>query len=257
MAVVVEVANAAKWFGSLVVIDDLSFQLEKGEALGVVGPNGAGKTTLLNLVAGDLRPNRGRIHLSGRDVTRLAAHARCRLGIGRTAQVPRPFTGLTVFENVLVGATFGVGRGDGAAGGGGRDELAVEALARTGLLPKANLVAGALTLLERKRLELARALATRPTILLLDEIAGGLTEAEVLELVATIRELRGDGLSIIWIEHIVHALLSVVDRILAMDYGRKLIEGDPHEVMASREIREVYLGTDPEALDGSDLGEPA
>jgi branched-chain amino acid transport system ATP-binding protein len=256
MAPVVEVANAAKWFGSLVVIDDLSFRLEAGEALGVVGPNGAGKTTLLNLVAGDLRPNRGRIHLGGRDVTRLAAHARCRLGIGRTAQVPRPFTGLTVFENVLVGATFGVGRGR-ARDGAGRDELAVDALARTGLLAKANMTAGALTLLDRKRLELARALATRPTILLLDEIAGGLTEAEVLELVATIRELRSGGLSIIWIEHIVHALLSVVDRILAMDYGRKLIEGDPHEVMASKEVRDVYLGTDPEVLDLSDLGEPA
>jgi branched-chain amino acid transport system ATP-binding protein len=256
MAPVVEVANAAKWFGSLVVIDDLSFQLEEGEALGIVGPNGAGKTTLLNLVAGDLRPNRGRIRLGGRDVTRLAAHARCRLGIGRTAQVPRPFTGLTVFENVLVGATFGVARAR-ARDVAGRDGLAVEALARTGLLAKANVTAGALTLLDRKRLELARALATRPTILLLDEIAGGLTEAEILELVGTIRELRDDGLSIIWIEHIVHALLSIVDRILAMDYGRKLIEGDPHEVMASQEVRDVYLGTDPEALDLAGFEEPA
>jgi branched-chain amino acid transport system ATP-binding protein len=246
MAGVVEVDRASHQFGSLVVIDDLSFELAEGEALGVVGPNGAGKTTMLNIVAGDLRPRSGAVRFHGRDITRVASNGRCRLGIGRTSQIPRPFLGLTVFENVLVGSTFG-GAGRRSGGSGGREATAVEALERAGMLAKANVAAGSLTLLDRKRLELARALATGPRVLLLDEIAGGLTEHEVHELVTTIRAIHRDGVSIIWIEHIVHALLSVVDRILAMDYGRKLIEGDPHEVMSSKEVRDVYLGTDPEA----------
>jgi branched-chain amino acid transport system ATP-binding protein len=236
---VIEVQGVSKRFGALTVIDDLSFSLAPGEALGIVGPNGAGKTTTLNMIAGDLRPNAGTVHFAGRDVTGVAAHRRCRLGIGRTAQLPRPFTGLTVFENVLVGATFG-----GAHRGHAARDVAVGALERTSLVAKANVVAGSLTLLERKRLELARALATGPQVLLLDEIAGGLTEAEVLELVDTIKTLHAAGISIVWIEHIVHALLRVVDRMLAMDYGRKLVEGDPHEVMASAEVRNVYLGED-------------
>ena len=222
MGGIVEVEHARHQFGSLVVLDDLSLELSEGEALGVVGPNGAGKTTMLNVVAGDLRPRSGTVRLQGRDVTRMAANGRCRLGIGRTSQIPRPFLGLTVFENVLVGSTFG-STGRRGAGRGGREAVAVE------------------------RLELARALATQPRVLLLDEIAGGLTESEIHELVATIKAIHAEGVSIIWIEHIVHALLSVVDRILAMDYGRKLIEGDPQVVMSSREVRDVYLGTDPEA----------
>jgi branched-chain amino acid transport system ATP-binding protein len=245
MDVVVEVDQVSHQFGSLLVLDELSFQLAAGEALGVVGPNGAGKTTMLNVVAGDLRPRHGRVRLLGRDVTRTAANGRCRLGVGRTAQIPRPFLGLTVFENVLIGATFGDRRSGRVRHR--RERATVDALEQAGLLGKANVAAGALTLLERKRLELARALATDPSVLLLDEIAGGLTEAEIEALVATIKTIRASGVSLIWIEHIVHALLSVVDRILAMDYGRKLIEGDPREVMASKEVRDVYLGTDPEA----------
>ncbi len=183
MTALLEVVGVSKRFGGVHVIEDFTFHVAEGEALGIVGPNGAGKTTLLNLVAGDLRPDRGTISLDGADVTRQPAHARCRRGIGRTAQIPRPFEGLTVFENVLVGATFGSAtRLLGTA-----DDAAVEALETTGLIDKANVVAGTLTLLQRKRLELARALATKPSVLLLDEIAGGLTEAEVLELVATIR----------------------------------------------------------------------
>jgi branched-chain amino acid transport system ATP-binding protein len=245
MGGIVEVEHARHQFGSLVVIDDLSFELADGEALGVIGPNGAGKTTMLNLVAGDLRPRSGTVRFQGRDVTRMASNGRCRLGIGRTSQIPRPFLGLTVFENVLVGSTFG-GRAR-RGGAGGRDAAAVEALHRAGMRQQANVAAGTLTLLDRKRLELARALATDPKVLLLDEIAGGLTEGEIHELVRTIKEIHASGVSIIWIEHIVHALLSVVDRVLAMDAGRKLIEGDPHDVMSSRAVREVYLGTDPEA----------
>jgi branched-chain amino acid transport system ATP-binding protein len=227
-------------FGALQVIDDLSVHLDEGEAVGVVGPNGAGKTTMLNLLAGQLRPDRGRVRLDGRDVTAMGARRRCQLGIARTYQVPQPFTGMTVYENALVGATFGApGRSDGEAAA-----AAVAGLARTGLLDRANRLAGSLTLLERKRLELARALATGPRVLLLDEIAGGLTEPEVRELVATVTELRSAGVSILWIEHIVHALVGVVDRLVAVDFGRKLVEGRPEAVLASPEVRDVYLGAE-------------
>jgi branched-chain amino acid transport system ATP-binding protein len=227
-------------FGALQVIDNLSVCLDEGEALGVVGPNGAGKTTMLNLLAGQLRPDRGGISFGGQDVTGLPARRRCLLGIARTYQIPQPFAGMTVFENALVGASFGgLGRSDAAAAA-----AAVAGLERTGLLGRANRLAGSLTLLERKRLELARALATGPRVLLLDEIAGGLTEHEVHELVATVRELRSAGVSILWIEHIVHALVGLVDRLIAINFGRKLIEGKPQAVLASPEVRDVYLGAE-------------
>ena len=249
MGALLEVVGLWKHFGALQVVQDFSFEVADGEALGIVGPNGAGKTTLLNLVAGDLRADRGTITLAGGDLTRLPAHVRCHRGVGRTAQIPRPFERLTVFENVLVGSTFGTtGRLQGT-----RDQAAVDALEQAGMLDKANVVAGSLTLLDRKRLELARALATQPRLLLLDEIAGGLTEAEVLELVETIKQIRATGVSLVWIEHIVHALLRVVDRMMAVDAGRKLIEGDPQSVMASAEVRSVYLGDD---LDDDLGGEP-
>jgi branched-chain amino acid transport system ATP-binding protein len=211
-------------------------RLDEGEALGVVGPNGAGKTTMLHLAAGQLRPDAGRVRLGGRDITGLPARARCQLGLARTYQVPQPFSGMTVYENVLVGATFG---GEGEAHG-----AALQALELAGLTTYANRLAGSLTLLERKRLELARALATGPRLLLLDEVAGGLTEPEVHQLVATIGRVRQAGVSIVWIEHIVHALLSLVDRIVAINFGRKLIEGEPRAVMASPEVRDVYLGVE-------------
>ena len=240
MGDVVELRRVSKRFGSLLVIEELSFRLAEGQALGVVGPNGAGKTTMLNLVAGDLRPNAGDIVFGGRTVTNLAAHVRCRAGIGRTAQIPRPFEGLTVFENVLTAATFGErGRRRQET-----EEAAVAALTVVELDNKANVPARVLTLLERKRLELGRALATAPRLLLLDEIAGGLTELEVEHLVSTIKQIRAQGVSVIWIEHIVHALLSVVDRLLAMNYGRVLLEGDPHDVMASKEVQDIYLGVE-------------
>jgi branched-chain amino acid transport system ATP-binding protein len=234
--VAVDVIDVTKSFGTPVV-DHLSFTVHRGEAVGIVGPNGAGKTTLLNLVAGDLSPDSGRILLGDVDVTAQRPEVRCLSGLARTSQVPRPFEGLTVFENVLVGAQFGSHhKGQDAT------DMAVDALDRTGLLGKANIQAGGLGLLERKRLELARALATDPTVLLLDEVAGGLTEAEVHELVDKIRDLHRSGVTIIWIEHIVHALLAVVGRIMAMAFGKKIAEGDPHDVMASPAVREVYLG---------------
>lgn len=232
-----ELAGVSKSYGALKVTNDVSFTLDKGEALGIIGPNGAGKTTLFNLVTGNVRPDAGTVSFNGRDVTHLPASARCHLGIGRSYQVPHPFGGMTVFENVLVGATFGAGHSEREG-----TPVAFEALRRTGLLPKANRLAGALPLLDRKRLELARALATEPDLLLLDEIAGGLTEHEVGALIEVIQDIRAEGTSIIWIEHIVHALLAVVDRLLVISFGSKLMEGDPAKVMASPEVQEIYLG---------------
>jgi branched-chain amino acid transport system ATP-binding protein len=231
--------DVRKSFGSVVVADDLSLALASGEMLGIVGPNGAGKTSVLNLITGNLVPDAGRIFVDGTDITRLPAHARARLGIGRTYQIPLPFSGMTVFENVLLGATYaGRGRHD------GRDpiEVSVEALESSGLIERANVNAGALPLLDRKRLELARALAIGPKLLLLDEIAGGLTEGEVEHLVGTLRDLRARGLTIVWIEHIVAALLLIVDRLIAMDSGRILAEGDPAAVIADPAVHAVYLG---------------
>ena len=221
------------------MLDRLTLAVDAREAVGVIGPNGAGKTTALNVMAGRLRPDRGAVIFDGRDVTTLPAHARCRAGIALTHQIPHPFEAMTVFENVLVGATYGGGRPE-------REAYAdcLVTLAQTGLAARANARAGALTLLERKRLELARALATGPRVLLLDEIAGGLTEPEVLALVAVIRDVRARGVAIIWIEHIVHALRSTVDRLVAIDFGRSLMDGPPEAVMASPEVQRVYLGID-------------
>jgi branched-chain amino acid transport system ATP-binding protein len=221
------------------VLDRLSLAVDEREAVGVIGPNGAGKTTALNVMAGRLRPDRGAVVFDGRDVTAMPAHARCRAGIALTHQVPHPFEAMTVFENVLVGATHGGGRTERDAYTG-----CLAALEQSGLAAKANTRAGTLTLLERKRLELARALATRPRVLLLDEIAGGLTEPEVQALVGVIRDVRAQGVAIVWIEHIVHALRSAVDRLVAIDFGRSLMDGPPETVMASPEVRRVYLGID-------------
>ncbi|MEM7288312.1 MAG: ATP-binding cassette domain-containing protein [Actinomycetota bacterium] len=217
----------------------MSVSVEVGDALGIVGPNGAGKTTLLNLIAGDLAPDRGRVLLNGEDVTGVSADRRCRSGLARTSQVPRPFEGMSVLENVLVGATYGRPELQRESD---RVDVAVDALDRTGMLSKANTMAGALPLLDRKRLELSRALATDPSVLLLDEIAGGLTEGEVAELVELVKSIHAGGVTIVWIEHIVHALMAVVNRIMAMSFGTKIAEGEPEAVMNSAEVREVYLG---------------
>jgi len=242
MTALLEVESVTKSFG-VKVIDDLSVSVGAGDALGIIGPNGAGKTTLLNIVAGDLYPDKGRVRFEGNDVTRVRVDRRCRAGLARTSQIPRPFEGMTVFENVLAAAVFGAG-----APLPEREalDLAVDALDRTELSGKANRRAGALTLLDRKRLELARALATQPKVLLLDEIAGGLTEGEVHRLVDTVQDVRRSGVTLVWIEHVVHALLAVVDRIMAMSFGQKIAEGEPTEVMQSPRVREVYLGVEPE-----------
>jgi branched-chain amino acid transport system ATP-binding protein len=242
MAALLALENVTKSFGALKAVDGLSVSLMAGEALGILGPNGAGKSTLFNLVTGHLKPDTGRILYAGEDITATPAAERCRRGIGRSFQIPHPFSGMTVFENLLVASVFGGGLTERA---GAIDCHLI--LERTGLAAKANRIAGSLTLLDRKRLELARALSTRPRLLLLDEIAGGLTDDETLLLIETINELKREGISIIWIEHVVRALLRVVDRLVVMDLGSLLREGEPRSVMASREVREVYMGMDASA----------
>lgn len=231
------VKNISKSFGTLKVTNNLSFDLKEGEALGVLGPNGAGKTTLFNQISGDIRPDSGDILFNNKSILSLSPSDRCLEGFGRTYQIPHPFEGMSVFENVLVGAVFGNNYHEKEA-----EELALYVLEQTGLIHKAEDLAGSLSLLERKRLELAKALSTQPKILLLDEIAGGLTEHEVHELIELIQNIRKEGVSIIWIEHIVHALLSVVDRLIAINFGEMLIQGDPKTVMDSPEVKEVYMG---------------
>ncbi len=241
MSALLRMENVSKTYGSLRVTDNLSMHLDDGEALGVIGPNGAGKSTMFNLIAGGVKPDEGKVMYNDSDITALPPFDRCKAGIGRSYQIPHPFTGMTVFENLLVGATYGSDRAEAEC----YDDC-VRVLDETGLLPKANVLAGALTLLERKRLELARALATRPRVLLLDEIAGGLTEHECVSLVETIKNIHGAGTSIIWIEHVVHALLAVVDRLIVISFGQKIEEGDPERVMNSPTVQEIYMGASVE-----------
>ncbi|ANH06831.1 ABC transporter ATP-binding protein [Shinella sp. HZN7] len=237
----IEATGLSKSYGALAVTRDVSFALEPGCALGIIGPNGAGKTTLFNLLTGAVRPDAGSIRFLGRDIGATDARARCRMGISRSFQVPQPFAGLTVFENALVAATFAQGISEQAA-----RPQAEDALRRTGLWPKAAKKAGELGLLDRKRLELARAIATAPKLLLLDEIAGGLTDAECVELIQLIRSIKESGVTIIWIEHVLHALLSIVDRVMVLDFGQKIAEGEPRDIMQSPEVAAIYLGLDGE-----------
>jgi len=237
-------AGLRKRFGALVVLNSVDFTLRAGDAVGIVGPNGAGKTTLLSVFAGSQRLDAGTIHFRGADVTSAGAAARCRLGIARAHQVPKPFGGMTVFENVLVGASAGGRRRR-------RDayRAVVEVLELCELEHLANRPAESLGLLHRKRLELARALATDPRVLLLDEIGAGLTDEEAAELVTTIREVRRDDIAIVWIEHIVHVLIQVTERLVCMDSGRVIADGAPDAVMKDAAVIDAYLGrTAPEAF---------
>lgn len=229
-------AGVNKSFGALRVADDISFDMPEGQALGIIGPNGAGKSTLFNLIGGTLPVSSGRVEFDGRDVTKLAAADRCRLGISRSFQIPHPFVGMTVYENLLVASSFG------HSGHSHPEGECRDILERTGLLALANKPAGSLTLLQRKRLELARALASGPKLLLLDEIAGGLTEAECHDLVSAIRDIRASGVSIIWIEHIVHALTAVVERLIVIDFGKIVADGEPNKVMRNPLVQEIYMG---------------
>ena len=229
--------SVSKSYGALKVTDGISLSVTQGQTLGVLGPNGAGKTTLFNLISGDVRCDQGQVVYEGRDITTLKAHQRCRAGIGRSYQVPQPFGNMTVFENLVTAACFGGGQAEHEAW-----ETAHQVLQQTGLLTHANKPAGGLTLLNRKRLELARALATRPKLLLLDEIAGGLTEHEAKQLVDELKRIKSQGMTMVWIEHVVHALLSIADRLFVINFGQQLAEGEPRAVMDDAEVRRVYMG---------------
>ena len=233
--------HVTKRFGRVVIAEDLSFSVNPGDTVGIVGPNGAGKTSLFGLISGDLAPDSGQVIFTGKTVTKVPPGARCRLGIGRTYQVPRPFTDMTVFENVLVAAQQGGGLRRKAS-----YAVAAGALERTGILREANLPASRLGLLQRKRLEIARALATSPTLLLLDEVAGGLTDPEVAVLVGIVRSINADGIAVIWIEHVVRALTALVTRLICLAGGTFIGDGDPATVLANPKVRELYLGSDLE-----------
>jgi branched-chain amino acid transport system ATP-binding protein len=226
-----------KQFGALAALDGVDFPVAAGEAVGIVGPNGAGKTTLLNVLAGTVSPSGGTIAFQGGDVTRSGASRRSRLGIARAHQVPRPFGGMTVFENCFVAATTGGGLRRRAA-----YERCLEVLELCGLTDVGNRRAETLGLLGRKRLELARALATNPVVLLLDEIGAGLTDAEAIELVAMIRALNASGIAIVWIEHIVHVLIQGIERLVCMETGRVIADGEPAAVMRDARVIDAYLG---------------
>lgn len=228
-----------KRYGATPVLRDINLSVKAGEFVGVIGPNGAGKTTLFGLIAGNLACDSGRIELDGHDLTRQRAQQRCRSGIARTFQVPQPFQSLTVYENALVSATFGA-----ELHGAQAAEAATAALKRCGLLQVADHPAATLGLLQRKRLELARALATQPRLLLLDEVAGGLTDREMVDLVQLVRELHAEGVTVLWIEHLVHALVPVAQRLVVLTEGMVLADGLPSTVVTNPRVRETYLGTD-------------
>lgn len=230
--------DITKRFGGLPAVDNLSFQVRPGEVLGIIGPNGAGKSTLVGLIAGAIRPTVGKVIYQGKDISRVPANRRAHLGIARTFQITQPFTGLDIRENVLVGALFGHKRLS-------RHEalrVADDVLVRVGLADKATLKGDQLTTADRKRLELARALATNPTLLLLDEVMAGLTPTEVAQAVTLIREINQIGVTIIVIEHVMQAIMGVSDRILVMHHGRKIAEDVPEEVLSDQRVIEAYLG---------------
>ncbi len=241
-APILALEKVSKRFGAIVVAEAIDLALAEGEALGIIGPNGAGKTTLFGIISGTLAPDCGRVLYAGRDITDMPPARRCAMGIGRSFQIPLPFGGMSVFENLVVASAFGGNRRE-------RDAYArcMEILERCGLAAKANRPAASLALLDRKRLELARALATDPAVLLLDEVAGGLTERECHALIELIRDVRRSGVSIVWIEHVVHALLASVDRLLVLHNGAFIAEGDPAAVIKSPQVSEIYMGIEADA----------
>jgi branched-chain amino acid transport system ATP-binding protein len=243
MSAILRLESVLKRFGAVLAADHLSLELAEGEALGVIGPNGSGKTTMFNIITGMTKADSGRVFFNGTEITNLPAFERCRRGIARSFQIPHPFVGMTVYENLLVAAAFGQGKPEHSV-----YDRCVAILEETRLLAKSNVRAGSLTVLDRKRLELARALATNPKVLLLDEIAGGLTEQECRVLVEEISRIRGRGVSIIWIEHVVHALLAIIDRLIVINFGKKIDDGDPHTVVQSRAVKDIYMGEEDHAV---------
>jgi branched-chain amino acid transport system ATP-binding protein len=242
---VLEVRGLRKSYGQVVVADDVSFDLAAAECLGVIGPNGAGKSSLFNLLTGTVAADRGSMRLCGRELTGLPVHTRARLGIARAFQIPQPFPHLTVYENVLAAATFGAALHAEAAA-----QAALGAIARCALSAQTDKPAGTLPLLDRKRLELAKGLAAAPQLLLLDEVAGGLTEREVQQMVELVRELKANH-AVSWIEHIAHALKAVADRVLVLHFGKKLLDDVPQKVLDSAVVREIYMGMPADAAAGA------
>lgn len=236
MEAILQAENLAKAFGSVKAVASVSMEVHKGEILGILGPNGSGKTTLFNLLTGVHLPDSGSVQFDGTDITRQTPYQRSRSGIGRTYQIPRPFGNMTVLENLMVAATYG----------GGMSEKAClpkidEILETAGLASLRHDFARKLSLLDRKRLEVARAMATDPSLLLLDEVAGGLTESEAGEVLEIVKQLQKQGVTVVWIEHIL-MMMEDVDRVLVLDQGRNLMCADSKTVMTSQEVLECYLG---------------
>jgi branched-chain amino acid transport system ATP-binding protein len=234
---ILSVVGINKHFGGVVAVKDLSFDVQAGEVIGLMGPNGAGKTTLLNVIAGEFKPDSGTITFKGNSITGLPPHKMCHQGIARTYQIPQPFAKLTVLQNIAVAAIFGRGLGKSAA-----EHEAANALDLVGLSKKKNMLAGDLEEISLKRLELARGLATQPTLLMIDELAAGLTEAEIPPVLDLLQKINELGITIILIEHVMKVMMRAVDRIIVMDEGTKIAEGKPNEVMENRKVIEAYFG---------------
>lgn len=237
MSAILTVKDLGISFGSNHVLKSVNFQLNEGEVLGVIGPNGAGKTVMLNVLTGILKPTKGTITFEEKEISKEGITERCKGGIGRTFQVPRPFEKMTVFENIMVGGVFGGKMSEKQA-----KEEALKVAETIGLSDKLSLFAGKLGLLDRKRLEIGRALATQPKILLLDEVGGGLTESEVESIIQLVKTVKSQGVSVIWIEHIIRTMLEGTDRVLLLADGVDVICGKPMDVMNSKEVSRVYMG---------------
>lgn len=245
MTTALTVDRVTKRFGGLVAVQDVTVEFAAEHITGLIGPNGAGKTTLFRVISGSTRPSSGSVMFDGREITGWSPHAICRLGVCSTHQIVRPFLDLTVLENVLVGASFGSG---GRLGSRAALDEAEDVLAFTGLATRRDHPASMLTLAQRKRLEIARALATRPSVLLLDEALSGLTPSESQQAVALVRQIRSRGITIVMIEHVMHAVMGLSDRVLVLNYGRLIADGTPSVVANTPEVIEAYLGQPQEQV---------